>query len=229
MSKPNFTDISAGLLKNHRTEMVQMLQAEGVHIPPSASDDQLINAYLVTIQDSPSFRSKLTKFVMSGGNYNADGNSDWDNADGSIAIPTYINPNITAPTPTVNTATTTAATSGGSGFLSTLGNIFSSQAFNTVLDTAANQLNSKNTLKEQANQIKLAQVNAANNALLAQQGINPAGTTSTGMSTGAKVAIFIGVVILIGGVIYLMSKKKGSTSNVRVISSTPHRAIGAAS
>lgn len=198
-------------------QVIRMLQSEGVIMPGNASDGQVISAYLIAIADSPSFRKKVTAYVYGSGAKSADGDDGCSTSD-----PANVNnpgcPQYWAPggpgyvaSNDVNTPTTTApATSGGSGFLSGLGSILGSTQFQTILDTAANQLNTKNTLKEQQNQIQLATINAANNATLANAGITPAGSTATGMSTGAKVAIFIGVIVLIGGILVVMSKRKGA-------------------
>lgn len=231
----NFTQISAGLLNNNKPEIIKLLQDNGVLISSNASDSQVRKAYLISIADSPVFRQKLNDFVFSG-SHSADGGLTY----GANLSPNYgltlsndTNPlegfqtpnlsflNTPASASPIAPAPTASGSTGGSSFLSGIGKVLSSPQFAIVLDSAANAFNTSNALKEQDNQIKEQQLQYANNAQLLQNGINPGGITSkTGLSTGAKIGIFVGILVVIAGVIMAINhSKKAGVGRARVISS----------
>lgn len=222
----NPTDISAFLIHYHKDEIVRLLQREGVMIAPGASDSQIINAYLTTLADVPDFAKKVTDhFYAEPGDFN--------NVDGSGILSGYYNntlnpyanslttplslPNYAAqdqsilnainstPGQTINPVTSTNT---GGGFGNTIKNILSAPAFNTVLTTLSQTLNNSAQLKQQQNEIRAKMIDYQNNDLLLSHNINPNGVQPKNTSTATKIFIFVGVVLLIGGGIMLISKGK---------------------
>lgn len=183
--KSDFTKLSAELVQNHRMALISMLQKSGVLMPASATDDQLISAYLVSVADNPSFRKSLADYVSSGGKMR--------NADA------------TTPTNYVEAPATTTTTDKNGSLLNSL---LGSPAVNTLISGASTYFNSQQKLKEQQNEIKEAQLNLQNNQVVAAAGAASGNAQAhAGMSTGTVILLVVGVLVVVGGVILIVSKK----------------------
>ncbi|MGH2642316.1 MAG: hypothetical protein ACRDE2_00080 [Chitinophagaceae bacterium] len=235
--KLNFTKISAILLNGHKPEIINLLRSNGVLISNDATNSQIINAYLISIAASPTFRKDLTNFVYSEKNRSVDGltygatlspNYGLNLTNSQLNLPAYspvndplsnqlgLNTNIPSITP--------STTGSSSGLLSKITNVLSSPAFNTILTTVGTQMNGNLALKEQTNQIQAQQLQYANNQQLLNAGINPTGTAATGLSSGAKIGIFLGVIVVVGGIIFAVAHKKGSqTGQIKTVKAIPMR------
>lgn len=230
MNTPNFTEISAHLLNEYKPQIIRLLQDNGVLISSAASDSQVRKAYLMSIVDSASFRKSLTNFIYNNDGKSADGLTYGANLSNPYGLPSVDNPlaNATPPnlsflnspaTGVVNPAANAQTTSGG-GFFKSLGKILSSPQFTTILDTAANAYNTNMALKEQDKQIQSQQLQYANTAQLLNSGYSPYGTQKTGLSAGAKIGIFVGVIIVIAGVIIAINhSNKNKPGQVRILKS----------
>lgn len=208
-----FISISSNLLALHKDQLIPLMQQYGASVDTFSSTDDIINNYLHLIKDNPSFRNSLHGIKITTYN-NASGTTDPcdpsnPNAINNPSCPQYWmnNPAAQAQINAANNITNTSSNSKGS-FGTTLGNILGSQQFQTVLNTAANAINNKEILKQQANQIKIQSLNLASQNNLGN--INPTtGLPMTG-STGSagKIIIILLITAGVGIGIYFIAKKK---------------------
>jgi hypothetical protein len=204
----------AEVLTNNIEDVRQLLVSNGVAGAESMGKTDLKIAFLKAIKDSASFRDSASRFlsslVQSQANFTGAGNLNFGIGiydDPTDPIPTESNP--TATTPVVKPAASTGS------FWNTLGGVANqdnlNKLFSTGLDTLSTSLKSKaNKASEERalelERIRLEQIQAQKD--LVSAGGKVPGTTSTGLSTGAKVGIGIGGAVLLGVIIYLVVRKK---------------------
>ncbi len=232
MSNPeNVSRLLAGYLTEKKDEAANLLRVNGISVNALSTQSDIRLAYLKAIKDSDQFRSSastaLTKFVQSitdKSNFvdnlgfcfvdNVDTRTGVDNLSfvnnddhlNTIGIaPTTINPNYASGvTSTTAPSTTTTKT----GFWSSLGNIFTPEVIQTGVKTGLGALSTKlqsdANASSEANALRLEELRLQQ--MQAQAEINKTSPASK-MSTGAKVAIGVGVAALVGTVIWLAVRK----------------------
>jgi hypothetical protein len=209
----------AEVLTNHIEDVRHLLVSNGVAGAESMGSNDLKIAFLKAIKDSASFRDSASRFLSSlvqtqANNFTGAGNLNFGIGiydDPTDPVPSDSNPTTTsATTPVVKPTTATGS------FWSTLGGVANQDNLNKLFSTGLDTLST--TLKNKANKdseeralelerIRLEQIQAQKD-LVNAGGKVPGTTTSTGLSTGAKIGIGVGGAVLIGVVIYLVVRKK---------------------
>ncbi len=200
------------------TGVRQLLSLEGVNTG-NMNQQQLTLAVLKAIKDSTSFRGNFAAYIQrkaTGTTKSFTGKSSYRNVsdvesiyisnDGDYASIDDIQPSATNSTSTVTpvatSATTSTSTSNDTGFFASLGSSIKNN-LDKILGTGLDALSTKlktdaNSSSEQAalqlEQLRLQQINAKNAA--------------PGMPTWAIVALSAAGIVVVGTIIYMVTKKK---------------------
>lgn len=194
----DFSTKAIGLaIAKNRDKIIALLKKYGVNVDKSFADDKLIVAVLVANKQNKRFQADLKELLKETvkshksftGEYPFFGfNFPGEDPD--------------AETPATTTTTTKPKTAAGSFLANNLDSLL-----NTGLSTLSSVITNKANQKLLNQSLAIETEKTKQAALLAAGGGSGAGTTKTGLSTGAKIAIGVGVAAVIGVIIYVVVKK----------------------
>lgn len=198
-----FDQLLADFIHSQKQQVRNLLKINGVLVPMSMSNRDVDIAFLTAIRDSPNFRSQVATALES--HYKTKTSDFVDNSQ-------YLNAVDAEPWLGGTTTTTTTAPTPTPKKTSFFGSIFTpelvSTGIKTGLDTLSTTTKAKADAASQQNALELERIKLQQ--IQAQGDANKAGAAS-GMSTGAKIAIWIGGILVVGTVAWLVYRnmKKG--------------------
>lgn len=201
-------------LKTKKEQIIALLKKYGVVVSSGDNDEKIIIALLVSLKRNKNFKEDLKKLLEQNTqkelSFTAESNSQFFNVIsglGSITSNMMITPKMEQEIVkgVKKTSATSSKTALGSYLKDNLGNILNKglDTISTVLTNKSNQqlVNKAKELEEL--KMQTASIQAAS----AGMGAN-AGGTAKKMSTGAKIAIGAGALLLIGTLVFVIVKKR---------------------
>lgn len=205
LNSHDFTTKAIGLtVAKDRGSLIALLKKFGVNVDNKITDDELIISVLAANRTNNKFRNELKDILkekVSGNIKNFTGESGFFFT-GEASFFNMFGENDLHGTTTPTTTTRTRT--GVGNFLNNNLDTLLNQGLSTIGTAITNKSNQK--LADTALQIEAEKTKQA--ALLAASGKAGGSTGSAaGMSTGAKVAIAVGIVAVIGVIVFLVKKK----------------------